>query len=372
MKMTKKSIISIATVGIVAIAGVSIYLYSNFKTNQEIKECKDEIIMFSNKFDDEPSTDGKIDVLQSLNKYFNDYQKDHQVEELNDDFNNEVSEMKNYFKDLYENEIKTNTINNLEKVTDIKTIDQKSKNLNMTLINIKDKKDIVFSEEEIKNYTEQINKLVESYSKRIKAIEKANEKSKDNKQITKNTLKDVSKINDKDKLNKNTKTLQTLLKTISAKTKIYTEKEIKEYTTKINKLIKVNNDRIKAIEKAEKEAEAKAEQERQQQQQSQQSYNNYNNSSNGNYNNYNQGSYNNNNNYSGGSTGSNSTSGNSNNNTNNSNNNNNNTQSNSGSSNNGYLGSTTDQDGRTSYFNDDGTAWDSEGHTWNWKDVLNS
>lgn len=146
--------------------------------------------------------------------------------------------------------------------------------------------------EEIKTYTTQIKKEYTTFenekdrSKKVEDLktltsesEKYSQKEKHYKEVTKlysdnisnmkkyftneynktikdNTLENVDKIDDKDKLNKASDNLTSLLKTIKAEVKtISTEDEVKKYEKDITSLTGSYSKRLKAIEEAEKKAE---------------------------------------------------------------------------------------------------------------------
>lgn len=76
-------------------------------------------------------------------------------------------------------------------------------------------------------------------------------------QISKNTIKDIEKSEDKEALNNAKDSLEKLLKTIqSEKNTISSETEVKEYEKKINALTKSYDTRITDIEEAEEKATA--------------------------------------------------------------------------------------------------------------------
>lgn len=198
------------------------------------------------------------------------------------------------------------------------------------------------------------------------------------KTIKDNTIdsKTLEKTNDKKKLQSCVDNLEALKKTIdSEKSKVFYKKDIGNYDKKPDELISSYNDRITAIEKAEAEAKAKkeaeakrkaeekAKQEKKKQTESSNtnntdnSYSDCTNSYSDSGNSYDSG----NNNYS--SNDSNYSSGNS---------YNYNSDSSSDSDSGYYWKQTyTNEDGKKSYSDSTGKAWDDEGHTWNYKDLWN-
>lgn len=198
------------------------------------------------------------------------------------------------------------------------------------------------------------------------------------KTIKDNTIdsKTLEKTNDKKKLQSCIDNLEALKKTIdSEKSNVFYKKDIGNYDKKPDELISSYNDRITAIEKAEaeakakkeaeakKKAEEKAKQEKKKQTESSNTNNNDNsysdntNSYNDSGNSYDSGNNNyssNESNYSGG------------------NNYNYNSDSSSDSDSGYYWKQTyTNEDGKKSYSDSTGKAWDDEGHTWNYKDLWN-
>lgn len=192
------------------------------------------------------------------------------------------------------------------------------------------------------------------------------------KAIKDNTIdsKTLEKTNDKKKLQSCIDNLEALKKTIDfEKSNVFYKNDIGNYDKKPNELISSYNDRITAIEKAEaeakakKEAEEKAKQEKKKQTESSNT-NNTDNSYSDNTNSYSDSgnSYDNgDNNYS--SNDSNYSSG----------NNYNYDSGNSSDSDSGYYWKQTytNEEGKKSYSDSTGKAWDDEGHTWNYKDLWN-
>lgn len=198
------------------------------------------------------------------------------------------------------------------------------------------------------------------------------------KTIKDNTIdsKTLEKTNDKKKLQSCIDNLEALKKTIdSEKSNVFYKKDIGNYDKKPDGLISSYNDRITAIEKAEaeakakkeaeakKKAEEKAKQEKKEQTESSntnntdKSYsdntNSYNDSGNS-YDSRNNNYSSNDSNYSGG------------------NSYNYNSDSSSDSDSGYYWKQTyTNEDGKKSYSDSTGKAWDDEGHTWNYKDLWN-
>lgn len=198
------------------------------------------------------------------------------------------------------------------------------------------------------------------------------------KTIKDNTIdsKTLEKTNDKKKLQSCIDNLEALKKTIdSEKSNVFYKKDIGNYDKNPDELISSYNDRITAIEKAEaeakakkeaeakKKAEEKAKQEKKKQTESSNT-NNTDNSYSDNTNSYSDSgnSYDNgDNNYS--SNDSNYSGGNS---------YNYNSDSSSDSDSGYYWKQTyTNEDGKKSYSDSTGKAWDDEGHTWNYKDLWN-
>lgn len=198
------------------------------------------------------------------------------------------------------------------------------------------------------------------------------------KTIKDNTIdsKTLGKTNDKKKLQSCIDNLEALKKTIdSEKSNVFYKKDIGNYDKKPDELISSYNDRITAIEKAEaeakakkeaeakKKAEEKAKQEKKEQTESSntnntdKSYSDNTNSYNDSGNSYDNGDNNyssNDSNYSGG------------------NSYNYNSDSSSDSDSGYYWKQTyTNEDGKKSYSDSTGKAWDDEGHTWNYKDLWN-
>jgi membrane-associated HD superfamily phosphohydrolase len=138
-----------------------------------------------------------------------------------------------------------------------------------------------------------IKEIDEKYHSVISDMQKVFREEYD-KTLTDNTLKEIDKIYDKEKLNTTKTNLHELLQTIqNEKDIICMEDEVKEYETEITNLIKSYEDRITKIEEEEKkaaeEAAKQAEEEARKQAEAAASSNN----GGGNYNSGGSGSYNN-------------------------------------------------------------------------------
>lgn len=192
------------------------------------------------------------------------------------------------------------------------------------------------------------------------------------KTIKDNTIdsKTLEKTNDKKKLQSCIDNLEALKKTIdSEKSNVFYKNDIGNYDKKPDELISSYNDRITTIEKAEAEAKAKkeaeakkkAEEKAKQEKKKQTESSNTNNTDNSYSDNTNSYSDSRNNNYS--SNDSNYSSG----------NNYNYDSGNSSDSDSGYYWKQTytNEEGKKSYSDSTGKAWDDEGHTWNYKDLWN-
>lgn len=110
--------------------------------------------------------------------------------------------------------------------------------------------------EEYKKSEEPNPEIIKSYEAKLKLMREYFTSDYEA-QISKNTIKDIEKSEDKEAINNAKDSLEKLLKTIqSEKNTISSEIEIKEYEKKINALTKSYDTRITDIEEAEEKAAA--------------------------------------------------------------------------------------------------------------------
>lgn len=311
----KKMIIASSIVAAIAIVStgsiIGVNAYNNYVTNKAITTSKSDIDKAMSEFSSEADRNKKLTILETTEKdsktYDNTQKASYNEVEVN--YSSIVEEMRNYFINEYETEIKENTISDIDNEKDKDKIKKAKDNLNnLSEIMVNDKKVVFYTtalELQYSNYIYDINVITETYDARIKAIEKAE---------------------------------------AEAKAKEEAAKKATEPTTK------------KADKKNDSKSESSSSNES-----SSSSDNNYNDNNNYNYSgseSNNSNNYNYNYNYS----------------DNNSSSNNYNYDSGNSSSDYGssYWKQTyTNEDGKKSYSDSTGKAWDDEGHTWNYKDLWN-
>lgn len=349
---SKFGIIGLVAILVALIAAVSagLFCYNNYLKEQKISDMKSEIVSEFTSFEKEERND-KYNSLEELIKEYNAYisnkDSENYFEEVKKSYEENISNMRDYFISGYEISITENTIESLK--------DSEDKEIKNSITNLVDLKDLINKESEVtigneetlKDYNSQIDGLIKSM--RDYFIKQYDSKIKNN------TLKNVNKIDDKSKLKKTVENLNNFKKSLNkeANTTLADEEKLKSYNKTIDDLISDYNDRIGEIKKAEEEAKKKVEEEAEATENQNNSYDNSYDSGSSNNTNYNS----NDNNYSGGSSsgGSGSNSGNSSGNSSGSSGNNN------SSNNSDYKWwSWTDENG-TDYRDNQGNHWTDNG-----------
>lgn len=344
-KVLVPTIIIIAGI-IAAIFGIN--YYNNYKEEQRANEIIATINSSVASFDEIETTNDKIVMYNDLNDDYNKYIK-------NDDCNEKVK--KEYEKNLaeiqesiisdYKSIIEANSIDDLENTED-KDIKKALENLLSFNSSIKVNTDSI---EEINTYTTEIDTMIADMRKYFADSYDTT--------ISKNTIKNVEKVDDKEKLEKAIENLKKLKKSLNNDSNITIENDetLDNYTKTIDKLIKSYENRIDEIKKAEEE-----------QKEVENNSLNYNTSDNydDSYNN----DYSNSSNYSdsGSSSNNDSYSSNSNSSSDDSNSNNNSSNEWHGGLHHTYTNTIT---GITSYFYNDGYCYNDSGAEGNWKDLQN-
>ena len=103
------------------------------------------------------------------------------LDEIIQQYNDEIGTMKSYFTSEYEKTISDNTLNNLGEITDKESINTAKSNLSALSETITSETDTVCTEEEALTYTDSINALIISYENRITAIEEQEKKEAEEK-----------------------------------------------------------------------------------------------------------------------------------------------------------------------------------------------
>lgn len=325
----------IIIVGVIAAIFGVIY-YNNYKEEQKANEIIATINSSVASFDEIETTNDKIVMYNDLNDDYNKYIKNDDCnEKVKNEYEKNLAEIKESIINDYKSIIEANSIDDLENTED-KDIKKAIENLLSFNSNIKANTDSI---EEISTYKTEIDTMISDMRKFFVDSYDAT--------INKNTIKNVEKVDDKEKLEKAIENLKNLKKSLNNDSDITIEDDetLGNYIKTIDKSIKSYENKIDEIKKAEEEAKKKAEEEKK----SESDNSNSNSSNNSNSN----------------------TSNNSNSSNNSNNSNSNNTSSNNNSSlndntNNNYSTNSSNEDYRWwSYTDEDGTTYrDNQDNFW--------
>ena len=185
MNRKNKTIISIVSV---VIAVVICFFGYNFYQKKQAEVVSAEkltaIHEVINKFNDGNDRNQRLnllkDTLDEQSKYNLNSYKDSKVQ---DEYKNSITTMRTYFKNDYDNTIKTNTLSDISTVSDEKVITDNKTKLDELTKTIDKEKDITFeTEQQAQNKQAEIEKLVKKYEERITELKKKSKDSKTNKE----------------------------------------------------------------------------------------------------------------------------------------------------------------------------------------------
>ena len=181
-KNKKKFAIILIAIFIIISAIVGVFIYQKYQRQKELDTYTTQITAYHDSFSNTDDRSEKIEILQNISKDFTTYSKtDTPLDEIIQQYNDEIDAMKSYFTSEYEKTISDNTIENLEEITDKESINTAKANLSALSETITSETDTVCTEEEALTYTDSINTLITSYENRITAIEEQEKKEAEEK-----------------------------------------------------------------------------------------------------------------------------------------------------------------------------------------------
>lgn len=254
--MEKKKIRLIVIISVIAVviavgAFFGVSAYNNYITQQHIEERIKEIDEVYDNFESETDRDAKMKILVDFIKdrpSTSDEVSVEILEAIEPEYNKTLQKMQQYFIDEYNTTLTENTLENLEKVDDKEQIKTAVSNLIFLSKTIENEKNTVFisKSSEYTALTDKAISLVTEYRKYFT--------DNYNAVIDDNKLKDVDKIQDKNKLSKAIENLNALKKTIDSENDIIFESAdgYSDLFDKIDKLISSYQKRIEIIEETEK------------------------------------------------------------------------------------------------------------------------
>ena len=181
-KNKKKFAIILIAIFIIISAIVGVFIYQKYQRQKELDTYTTQITAYHDSFSNTDDRSEKIEILQNISKDFTTYSKtDTPLDEIIQQYNDEIDTMKSYFTSEYEKTISDNTLDNLEEITDKESINTAKSNLSVLSETITSETDTVCTEEEAHTYTDSINTLITSYENRITAIEEQEKKEAEEK-----------------------------------------------------------------------------------------------------------------------------------------------------------------------------------------------
>ena len=181
-KNKKKFAILLIAILLIISAIVGVFMYQKYQRQKDLDTYTVQITAYHDSFSNTDDRNEKIEILQNISKDFTVYSKtDMPLDEIIQQYNDEIGTMKSYFTSEYEKTISDNTLNNLGEITDKESINTAKSNLSALSETITSETDTVCTEEEALTYTDSINALIISYENRITAIEEQEKKEAEEK-----------------------------------------------------------------------------------------------------------------------------------------------------------------------------------------------
>ena len=178
----KKFVIILIAILLIICAIVGVFMYHKYQRQKELDTYTARIMAYHDSFSNTDDRSEKIEILQNISKDFTTYSKtDTPLNEIIQQYNDEIDAMKSYFTSEYEKTISDNTLSNLEEIVDKESINTAKSNLTALSETITSETDTVCTEGEALTYTDSINALITSYENRITAIEEQEKKEAEEK-----------------------------------------------------------------------------------------------------------------------------------------------------------------------------------------------
>lgn len=170
----KKFIISVVV--IIFLLGISVgyFIYDHNKKQAEINDKIDEIGSQCYTFIKLEDRDEKLGIIKSLKSDYNKYKKtDNADKKLLNEYEGRIKELVKLVTKDYDDTIVANTLKNIDEIENVDEINTAKINLESLLETIKSEKDVICDGEEVVVYSKKINELLDSYNRRISAIDEA-------------------------------------------------------------------------------------------------------------------------------------------------------------------------------------------------------
>ena len=164
----KKIMVSILTLISIVVISIAFVMNKNYQNRQLLNE----IASYSTKFENESDRNVKLSIFNDLVSNEAKYSKN-----LKENYNETLLDMKNWFKDDYNNTINKNTINDLENSSDKEAINNHKTNLENLKNTMNNEK--VLDEKDLNECINSIDSLIKSYDARLNAIIEAEKKAEE-------------------------------------------------------------------------------------------------------------------------------------------------------------------------------------------------
>ena len=176
--MKKAAIILILVLVAAASTILGVKAYSNYQDEKSINSSLSNISQIDKKFDWETDRAKKLTMLKNFEKNFECYQKSRKVfSKVSSKYTSEISKMKKYFTDGYDEAIEKNTISDVSIVNDKTVLSTNISNLQTEEKLVANEVNYVCDSNQVNTFSSKINTTIESYNNRIKAIEDAEAKA---------------------------------------------------------------------------------------------------------------------------------------------------------------------------------------------------
>lgn len=178
-----KKIIILIIISIVLLSIISIVGYRYYQQQEVQKKIDVLTLQLENKengFNEEDTREDKVSILKSILEEHTDYEKSKDmIEEIDEKYHLIISNMQNTLKEEYDKTLTDNTLKDIDKISDKEQLNNAKTKLNELLQTIQNEKDIVCTENEVKEYETKITDLVKSYEDRVTTIEKEEQAKKE-------------------------------------------------------------------------------------------------------------------------------------------------------------------------------------------------
>ncbi|GBG93575.1 hypothetical protein LFYK43_00340 [Ligilactobacillus salitolerans] len=183
--------ISGAVVAVLAVGGVGFASMNSHpaaqiaqteaKASNNHKEQLNKVSELRKQMENEKNDQRKLDDLKKIELKYQKYEKGpDSYRKLTNAYQDAIHSGKAYFLNKTNKTIQDLTVKDVNKENDVNGLNKKIKSLQGQLKFVNDNKEAVFTEDNVKNYTKQINGLIKKYQDRVKKLDeqKKNDESK--------------------------------------------------------------------------------------------------------------------------------------------------------------------------------------------------